>query len=459
MKKIDLVFRTVGERTSTAALELAKKNIQPQQVHIIENVQPFAKAVEQMLEIDYNCDYVVFVDADCLILEDMVPFLQDNTIPYIDCYVLDKFRGYIHCGVHITRIDIVRAMQKVKVPQNDPHYLARPESRTRNLALQELNMLSAKAFKAFKIFHDLFQFYQHLFIKHAIKELRMRNRQDYFKAKLEISQEDWARESHDGDFQVANYAVNYTRNRIKPDTQPEEIARFIAELPQIAKQELDLLKIEEKKPLTLSEIIELSGNIDPYKWLRSKRMKVFGIGLGRTGTKSLTTALQMLNINVIYHPTDETTIEELIAGQYELSLLNAYDGITDITVAPYYAQLDKIYPDSKFILTVRDKESWLKSIEAQWRKKKAFDDTPGQESKMKLRRMLRSAVYGTYYFNAERLSYIYDLHYKNVTDYFKDRPESLLVINITQGEGWEKLCPFFDLSVRDDPFPSINRKL
>lgn len=289
----------------------------------------------------------------------------------------------------------------------------------------------------------------------------MRNRQDYFKAKLEISQEDWARESHDGDFQVANYAVNYTRNRIKADTQPEEIARFIAELPQIAKQELDLLKIEEKKPLTLKEIIELSGNIDPYKWQRSKRMKVFGIGLGRTGTKSLTTALQMLNINVIHYPTDETTIEELIAGKYELSLLNAYDGITDITVATYYPQLDKIYPDSKFILTVRDKESWLKSIEAHWRKKKELDDTPGQESKTKLRRMLRSAVYGTddFNFNAEGLSYIYDLHCKNVTDYFKDRPESLLIINIPQGEGWEKLCPFFDMSVRDDPFPSINRKL
>jgi len=82
-------------------------------------------------------------------------------------------------------------------------------------------------------------------------------------------------------------------------------------------------------------------------------MKVFGIGLSRTGTKSLTEALNMLGINVVHYPNDETTLQELIAGNYEFSLLNSWDGITDITVAPYYAQLDKIYPDSKFILTVR----------------------------------------------------------------------------------------------------------
>ncbi|MBC6421767.1 MAG: hypothetical protein GDA43_03165 [Hormoscilla sp. SP5CHS1] len=105
--------------------------------------------------------------------------------------------------------------------------------------------------------------------------------------------------------------------------------------------------------MTLQQVLELSAKINPKKWQRSKRMKVFGIGLSRTGTKSLTEALNMLGINVVHYPNDETTLQELIAGNYEFSLLNSWDGITDITVAPYYAQLDKIYPDSKFILTVR----------------------------------------------------------------------------------------------------------
>ncbi|MGK7903709.1 MAG: sulfotransferase [Hormoscilla sp.] len=457
MKKIDLVFRTVGERTSDAALELAVKNIQPQQVHIIENVKPFSKAVQQMLAINYDCDFVVFADADCLIFEDMVPFLQDNNLPYVDCYVLDQFRGHIHCGVHITRIDVVRTMQKIKTPEGDRQYVLRPESSTRNLALRQLNQ--GKAFKHFQIFHDFFQYYRDIFVKYVIRELR--DRKGYLEAKLKVNQADWKKQSEDReerDFIVANYAVNYSLKFLKGN--PKEIDKLIADLPQIAIRELEKLNIAEKEALTLQQVLELSAKINPKKWQRSKRMKVFGIGLSRTGTKSLTVALNMLGINVVHYPNDETTMQELISGNYEFSLLNSWDGITDITVAPYYAQLDKIYPDSKFILTVREKESWLKSMEAHWSKKPIFDDAPEEKSKMQLRRLLRSAVYGTYQFNADRLSYVYDLHYKNVLEYFRDRPDSLLVINICQGEGWEKLFPFFDFPVGcNEPFPYNKRKI
>jgi hypothetical protein len=64
----------------------------------------------------------------------------------------------------------------------------------------------------------------------------------------------------------------------------------------------------------------------------------------------------------------------------------------------------------------------------------------------------RVVIFGTYKFNRERLSYIYDLHYKTVMEYFKDRPESLLAIDICGGEGWEKLCPFLKLPLRKAPF-------
>ena len=75
MKRVELVFRTVGERTEKAALELAIQHIQPQRTHVIANVKPFTEAVRQQLAIDHQCDVVVYVDADCLILEDMRPFI------------------------------------------------------------------------------------------------------------------------------------------------------------------------------------------------------------------------------------------------------------------------------------------------------------------------------------------------------------------------------------------------
>ena len=63
-KRVDLVFRTIGERTSELALELATRHIRPDRLHIIEDVVPFSRAVQQQLTIDHDCDVVVYVDAD-----------------------------------------------------------------------------------------------------------------------------------------------------------------------------------------------------------------------------------------------------------------------------------------------------------------------------------------------------------------------------------------------------------
>ena len=450
MKKIDLVFRTVGERTSRIALDLAIKNIQPNQVHVIEDVKPFSLAVQQMLKIDYDCDFVVFMDADCLIMEDMTPFLQENTVPYVDCYVLDKFRGQIHCGIHIARIDVVQAMQKVKVPRDDPKYVLRPESRIRDLAMSELNL--GKVFKSFKIFHDFFQFHRDIFSKYALRELRSRT--DYHQAKLNFAQEDWKMPDDDLDFQVAKYAIEYARANLKVNASVEETAKFIENLPNIAIRQLNQENISEKDDFSLQELGNLLANLNLTNRLNRKNIKFFGIGLSQTGTKSLTQALTILGFNVIHYPDDEVTLKELMAGKYDFSILNDFDGITDITVAPFYAQLDLLFPGSKFILTVRDKESWLSSLEAQWSANHVFDDSrAGKETNMQRRMLLRVAAYGTYAFNKERFSYVYDLHYKNVVEYFKERPESLLIINIYTGEGWDKLCPFLNQPILDKPFP------
>jgi glycosyltransferase involved in cell wall biosynthesis len=454
MKKIDLVFRTVGERTSKVALDLAIKNIQPNQVHVIENVKPFSLAVQQMLRIDYDCDFVVFMDADCLIIEDMNPFLQENILPYIDCYVLDKFRGYIHCGVHIVRRDVVRAMQAVKVPQNDSKYVLRPESRIRDLAMSQLNL--EKVFKPFDIFHDFCQFYRDIFVKYALRELRSRT--DYHQAKLNAYQEDWEMQAPDDlDFRVAKYAIAYARETLKENASGQATVQFIKDLPQLARHELSKQEFSEKKPLTLQEVENLSQAMIIQNPFKNKTIKFFGIGLSRTGNKSLILALNMLGFKIAHYPDDEITLKELMAGKYDFSILNDFDGITDITVAPYYAQLDKLFPDSKFILTVRDKDSWLKSVAAHFGKP-VFEGTPSNENTMLLRRQLRVAVYGSYSFNEERFSYVYDLHCKNVIEYYKDRPGCLLIINIFEGEGWDKLCSFLNLPVLDKPFPFMTKK-
>jgi len=191
--------------------------------------------------------------------------------------------------------------------------------------------------------------------------------------------------------------------------------------------------------------------------------KVFGIGLSRTGTKSLSLALHHLGINVAHFPDDDTTFQELSRAQYQFSILETIDGITDITAAHCYAQLDQLYPNSKFILTVRNRKAWLASLKKHWTAHPCFNDPkrnrPCDRTHMAVRQLLCAAVYGTYVFEAERAAYVYDQHIRQVSDYFINRPHQLLVLDICAGDSWTELCRFLNRPLPHTPFPYVRREI
>ena len=185
-----------------------------------------------------------------------------------------------------------------------------------------------------------------------------------------------------------------------------------------------------------------------------EQQKVFGLGLSKTGTSSLTDALNLLDIPAAHYPHDERTLRELRAGQYRLSLLEEFQAATDIPIAPFYMQLDQAFPASKFILTVREKEAWLRSCEVHWRLlTQWWENFPDFK---RFHEFASMCTYGVVEFSRSRFSSVYDTHVANVRAYFKDRPNDLLVMDICAGEGWEKLCPFLGLDQPGEPFPHAN---
>ncbi len=197
---------------------------------------------------------------------------------------------------------------------------------------------------------------------------------------------------------------------------------------------------------------------DPLIDIKRGARKIFGIGLSRTGTKSLAAALNLVGVKTKWYPQDPTTFQELAAGNYRLSILEQYDALTDTPVVPFYPQFDQLYPGSKFILTVREKESWLRSCEKHWRNLNLrgleTDDAPVWR---KFAFFIDCCVYGCNGFNPSRFAYVYDRHVENVMQYFDSRiGTDLLVLNVCSGEGWEKLCPFLGLQSRAGSFPIVN---
>lgn len=178
--------------------------------------------------------------------------------------------------------------------------------------------------------------------------------------------------------------------------------------------------------------------------------KIFGIGLSKTGTTSLGAALQVLGYKTKDFPSIRYIPHALL--YIKDHNLNNYDAFTDIPVIPFYKKLDKKYPGSKFIYTTREKESWLRSCQRYPRFHIPLYRLPFKIIK------LRQTIYKTYRFDYEKFDQAYDRHHQDVLNYFKLRPQDLLVLDINEENKWGKICQFLNHPVPDRKFPFRNSR-
>ncbi len=168
--------------------------------------------------------------------------------------------------------------------------------------------------------------------------------------------------------------------------------------------------------------------------------KIFGIGLSKTGTTSLIEALQMLGYDAIH-----------AERAYHIDMFQAS---ADTPVAARYRQLDQLYPNSRFILTVRDMDSWLESCRKHFTDYH-LDELPDAKTAIEFA-FCRGVLYGIDHFDPDVFRLAYQRHVTEVREYFYHRPDDLLELNITAGEGFDKLCPFLGQPILDAPFPKTN---
>ena len=173
--------------------------------------------------------------------------------------------------------------------------------------------------------------------------------------------------------------------------------------------------------------------------------KVFGIGLSRTGTTSLTHALVMAGYRSRHYPNPVP----LLAGDFSVG--DRFDALTDAPVAVFFREFDQRYPGSRFILTVREAESWARSVRDHFAAAgPALEGGPQGE--------IRRRAYGRSTFDLETFLLAREAHHRAVRAHFADRPGDLLEMDITAGQGWEALCWFLGVPAPAEPFPALNAK-
>lgn len=186
-------------------------------------------------------------------------------------------------------------------------------------------------------------------------------------------------------------------------------------------------------------------------------LKIIGSGLGRTGTKSLQTALNMLGQGPCHHMVEVFANPESVplwiaAGQgrpdWE-AIFKGYNSAVDYPCSAYWRELAAFYPEARVLHTTRDPDQWFTSTQAT-----IFAPGGGALSPGPMEPFFETIV-GGFREHAHDRAFM--------TDYFRRHDEAVRaeipaerLLVYQAGQGWEPLCAFLGVPVPGEPYPSEN---
>jgi len=194
-------------------------------------------------------------------------------------------------------------------------------------------------------------------------------------------------------------------------------------------------------------------------------LNVIGIGLGRTGTYSLKTALEQLQLGPCHHmervaqnmPIQLPLWNELLNKPTNFEAV--YEGMqsaVDWPTAAFYRELYAAYPNARFILTHRSKESWAESFGSTIYKlltERENTPAPVQEWLNMVVKVIEKSGFPMG-LDFQGLAERYEAHNKAVQALIP--PEKLLMYQVK--EGWKPLCAYLNVEAPDTAFPRTNNR-
>ena len=168
---------------------------------------------------------------------------------------------------------------------------------------------------------------------------------------------------------------------------------------------------------------------------------------------------------------DRTRLNPVILGADnapDFCVYDDVDAVTDLPSAYFFRELLLAYPGAKAILTVRETSSWLRSYRNHVRPHKlrpssglrvrvgkalGLKDDVRRWEIYRYKIAMRNLVYGSVGFR----EYLHRTKFERHNDSVRNEvpQDRLLVINVFDGDGWEKLCPFLGVDPPGVEFPHV----
>ncbi len=236
-------------------------------------------------------------------------------------------------------------------------------------------------------------------------------------------------------------------------------------------------KLKEVLPKRLWNFLRIMNRIIHNFYFRIKyqnSQKIFCIGLNKTGTTSMKAALKEMGFVVAPQRPAEKMIDLWAKRDFKKIVgFCKYAGYSfqDVPFSlPFtYVILDYFFPKSKFILTVRNNsEQWYNSVTKFHAKKWGKNGRiPTKEDLQNANYIYKGKLWNSnrkIFFTPESSPYkkdilidYYENHNKNVKEYFRHRPDDLLVLNVSEKGAYKKLAKFFGVKTDKNIFPWENK--
>jgi len=177
--------------------------------------------------------------------------------------------------------------------------------------------------------------------------------------------------------------------------------------------------------------------------------KIFIIGLPRTGTTSVCAAMLELGFHVAHTAYTDRSFEEAQV-------------IADTPVFCDYQDLDIVYPNAKFIYLARDLSKWLPSIQQLLIRMHANLIRSDGGFNPIIKRCYQE-IFAPYSLdninNLDFLTRCYQQHRTQVQQYFANRQNDLLSIDISESKSYRQLLYFLNLTesnTKNNDFKRLN---
>ncbi len=189
-------------------------------------------------------------------------------------------------------------------------------------------------------------------------------------------------------------------------------------------------------------------------------LKIVGSGLGRTGTKSMQTALNMLGFGPCHHMVEVFTHPESMALWIRASkgedvwdeIFKDYQSAVDYPTAGYWREIAAKYPNAKVLHTTRDPDKWYDSAYATIL---SPNSPAGRPDPNTVQGQFFATVASGLREHIEDRAWMTDFFRRHDAEVKAAFPaERLLVYEV--GSGWDPLCKFLGVPVPDAPYPAEN---